>query len=61
MGVGVVGTLWPKRPQAAAVVLLHARCSPIPGAGHFYTDASLPEHDAHAAGPTRQRIMAFLR
>jgi len=24
MGVGVVGTLWPERPQTVAVVLLHA-------------------------------------
>ena len=105
MGVGVVGTLWPERPQAAAVVLLHALAAlPVnarrglrlqvhageaddfappsevawllaaateagvatevftyPGVGHFYTDASLPEHDALAAELTWQRILDFLR
>jgi len=105
MGVGVVGTLWPERPQAAAVVLLHALAAlpasarlglrlqvhageaddfappsevaallssateagvaaqvfTYPGVGHFYTDASLPEHDANAAELTWQRILDFLR
>lgn len=105
MGVGVIGTLWPERPQAAAVVLLHALAAlpanaqpglqlqvhageaddfapateiaallasateagvaaevfTYPGVGHFYTDASRPEHDAHAAELTWQRILAFLR
>jgi len=105
MGVGVIGTLWPERPQAAAVLLLHA-LAPVPanarpglkvqlhageadefapaskvaallasaaeagvaaqaftypGAGHFYTDASLPEHDANAAEQTWHRILDFLR
>jgi dienelactone hydrolase len=105
MGVGVVSTLWPERPRAAAVVLLHALAAlpanarpglrlqvhagenddfappsavaglltsasdagvaaqvfTYPGAGHFYTDASLPEHDFQAADLTWQRILEFLR
>ena len=32
-----------------------------PGVGHFYTDSSLPEHDANAAELTWQRILDFLR
>jgi dienelactone hydrolase len=31
-----------------------------PGAGHFYTDADLPDHDEHAATLTWQRVLAFL-
>ncbi|WP_229908174.1 dienelactone hydrolase family protein [Amycolatopsis oliviviridis] len=31
-----------------------------PGAGHFYTDSSLPDHDADAAALTWQRILDFL-
>lgn len=105
MGVGVVGTLWPERPQAAAVVLLHALAAlpthagpdlrlqvhvggaddfappsevtallasaagagvaaqvfTYPGVGHFYTDASMPEHDAQAAELTWQRTLGLLR
>jgi dienelactone hydrolase len=32
-----------------------------PNAGHFYTDASLPDHDAQASALTWQRIDDFLR
>jgi dienelactone hydrolase len=31
-----------------------------PNAGHFYTDASLPDHDEHASELTWQRIEDFL-
>lgn len=31
-----------------------------PGAGHFYTDESLPDHDADATTLTWQRVLAFL-
>lgn len=105
MGVGVVGALWGERPQAGAVVLLHALAAlpanvrpglPLqvhageaddfapphglaallssaaeagvaaqvftyPGVGHFYTDPSLPEHDAHSAELTWQRVLSLLR
>jgi len=37
-----------------------ARIFAYPGAGHFYTDAAIPEHDAHAANLTWQRILALL-
>jgi len=30
-------------------------------AGHFYTDASLPDHHAHATTLTWQRVLEFLR
>ena len=104
MGVGVVGAIWPERPLAAAVVLLHALAAmpasvepglrlqvhageaddfappaeiamlraaateagvaaevfTYPGVGHFYTDASQPEHDARAADLTWTRILDFL-
>jgi dienelactone hydrolase len=32
-----------------------------PGAGHFYTDASLPDHHQPAATLTWQRVLDFLR
>jgi dienelactone hydrolase len=105
MGVGVLGSLWPDRPAAAGVFLLHAtttvpegipigtpvqahvagdddRFAPAdqlaafrtsaehagaeatlhtyPGAGHFYTDASLPDYNATAAATTWQHIDALL-
>jgi nucleoside-diphosphate-sugar epimerase len=31
-----------------------------PGAGHFYTDADLPDHDEQATALTWQRILPFL-
>ncbi|MCU1683974.1 MAG: hypothetical protein JWQ81_4713 [Amycolatopsis sp.] len=31
-----------------------------PGAGHFYLDADLPDHDGQAAALTWQRILTFL-
>ncbi|MGI5228986.1 dienelactone hydrolase family protein [Actinoallomurus sp. CA-142502] len=104
MGVGVVGTLWPDRPTAAGVFLLHATASvppgvpagtPVeahvadgdrfappeqmaalrasaehagaelllhtyPGAGHFYTDPSLPDHDPVAADRTWRHVDGLL-
>jgi dienelactone hydrolase len=104
MGVGVVGSLWPGRPVAAGVFLLHAattvpegipigtpvqahvagddRFAPAgqlaafhtsaaqagaaatlhtyPGAGHFYTDPSLPDYNFAAAARTWQRVDALL-
>lgn len=32
-----------------------------PGAGHFYTDADLPDHDEQAADLTWQRVLEFLK
>lgn len=32
-----------------------------PGAGHFYTDTGLPDHDERAAALTWQRTLEFLR
>lgn len=93
MGVGVVGSLWPERLEAAGAILLHAPAvvpdgvrpgTPVqahvaagdpfapasqlaafrdsaalagadaalytyPRAGHFFTDADLPDHDRSAA------------
>jgi dienelactone hydrolase len=105
MGVGVLGSLWPGRPEAAGVFILHATTTvpagiPIgtpvqahvgadddrfapsdqlaafrasaahagaeatlhtyPGAGHFYTDASLPDYNPAAAARTWQHIDALL-
>lgn len=104
MGVGVIGSLWPDRPAAAGVFLLHAtttvpegvptgtpvqvhvavgdRFAPpdqlaayrasaarasaeatlhsYPGAGHFYTDSSLPDHDPVATDRTWQHVDALL-
>jgi dienelactone hydrolase len=104
MGVGVIGSLWPERPAAAGVFLLHATTTvpegiPIgtpvqahvadddpvappgqlaafhtsaaharaeatlhtyPGAGHFYTDPSLPDYSPVAAARTWQHIDALL-
>jgi dienelactone hydrolase len=104
MGVGVIGALWPDRPAAAGVFLLHAittvpegisagtpvqahvadgdRFAPpgqlaafhasavhagaeaalhtYPGAGHFYTDPSLPDYSPAAAARTWQHIDALL-
>lgn len=105
MGTGVVAELWPERPGADRVLLLHAaaelpaRVRPglrvqlhaaepdpfappgrvtalvraareagvelevfrYPGAGHFYTDRDLPDHDADAAELTWRRVLDFLR
>jgi dienelactone hydrolase len=104
MGVGVVGTLWPGRLDAAGAILLHATTqvpegihpgTPVqahvadqdpfappealaafrdsavharadvslhtyPGAGHFYTDPSLPDHDPVAADRTWQHVRSLL-
>lgn len=104
MGAAMVGTLLPRRPGTAGVLLLHALTdlpatvreglpiqlhaadpddfappAAIPGwlaaagragadaqvftyphAGHFYTDASLPDHDEQAETLTWQRILEFL-
>lgn len=104
MGVGVAGALWPGRPAAAAVLLLHAaatvpegipagtpvqvhvaegdtfappdqlaafqasaaragaeaRLYTYPGAGHFYTDPSLPDYHPVAAARTWQHVDALL-
>lgn len=104
MGVGVIGSLWPERPTAAGVFLLHATTTvpehvplgtPVQahvadgdrfappnqladyqtsaafagaeatlhsyrGAGHFYTDSSLPDHDPVATDRTWQHIDTLL-
>jgi dienelactone hydrolase len=104
MGAGVIRATWPERPDAAAVVLLHAATTvprgvrprtpvqvhiadgdPIapaghlsdfeesamragadattftyPGAGHFFTDAELPDYDEAAAGAAWRRVEALL-
>jgi dienelactone hydrolase len=104
MGAGVVGALWPFRPETAGVLLLHgtaelpsaprpgvplqlhvadpdayepadevadwlgvalrrgiaAQVFRYPGAGHYFTDASLPDHDPAAAALAWQRALAFL-
>jgi len=104
MGVGVIGSVWPDRPAAAGVFLLHATATvpegipagtPVqlhvadgdqfarpdqlaafnasaahagaeatlhtyPGAGHFYTDPSLPDYSAGAAARTWEHIDALL-
>jgi len=103
MGAGVVGHLWPRRPQTAGVLLLHGvaelppapRAVPLqvhlaepdeyetedwvevmvqaaaeagiaaevfryPGAGHYFTDATLPDYASEAAALTWQRVLAFL-
>jgi dienelactone hydrolase len=31
-----------------------------PGAGHYFTDATLPDHDAAAAARAEERVLAFL-
>ncbi|HEY1179296.1 MAG TPA: dienelactone hydrolase family protein [Phytomonospora sp.] len=96
MGAALVGDLWPTRPDAAAVVLLHAvaeappdvrvpvqvhvavgdRFAPepalsalaphaviyrYPDAGHFFTDAAGPDHDAEAAALAVGRVRGLLR
>jgi len=104
MGVGVIGETWPERPDAAAVlcihapltvprgvrpgvpvqlhvgsddpfapddqltafresaVAVHARASvyEYPGAGHFFTDPTSPDHDAGAALSTWARVLRLL-
>ncbi|WP_410584321.1 dienelactone hydrolase family protein [Amycolatopsis sp. lyj-108] len=37
-----------------------ARLFTYPGAGHFYTDSSLPDHDEDAAALTWRRVLEFL-
>jgi dienelactone hydrolase len=104
MGVGVVGSLWPERLDAAGVVFFHAT-TPVPagiqrgtpvqahvadgdafapadqlaefrrgaalagadaavhtyrGAGHFFTDASLPDHDLSASAHAWQHVDELL-
>jgi dienelactone hydrolase len=104
MGVNVAAELWPLRPQAAGLLLLHGlggvpdnarRGLPVqlhlarpddyvpedalaaweaaaaraglaadafryPGAGHYFTDAALPDYDAAAADLVWKRALAFL-
>ncbi|MFI6703619.1 dienelactone hydrolase family protein [Streptomyces sp. NPDC050509] len=104
MGAGVVADLWPERPAAVGVLLLHATADlpasvrpglrvqlhaaepdefappervaalcqaarersvdlevfRYPGAGHFYTDRDLPDHDPAAAELTWRRVLDFL-
>ena len=31
-----------------------------PGAGHYFTDATLPDHHAAAAALAQKRVLAFL-
>ena len=44
----------------AAQAGIAAQLFTYPGAGHFYTDATLPDYDATAARRTWQRALAFL-
>ncbi len=46
--------------ESAARVGADAACYTYPGAGHFYTDPSLPDHEPAAAALTWQRIEALL-
>lgn len=45
---------------AAAEAGVAAEVFTYPGVGHFYTDASQPEHDARATDLTWTRILDFL-
>ena len=45
---------------SAAAAGLAAEVFSYPGAGHFYTDPGLADHDAPAAGLTWQRVTALL-
>jgi dienelactone hydrolase len=47
--------------EAAARSGADARVFTYPGAGHFYTDADGPDHDAAAAARTWQRATDFVR
>jgi dienelactone hydrolase len=104
MGVGVIGSLWPERLEAAGAILLHAPTTvpegvpegtPVqlhigvgdpfapedqlaafrdsaaragadaalysyPGAGHFFTDPELPDHDPGAADCAWRRASTLL-
>ena len=45
---------------AAARAGLAAEVFRYPGAGHYFTDAALPDHDAAAAELVWRRALAFL-
>ncbi|MEV4065044.1 dienelactone hydrolase family protein [Nonomuraea dietziae] len=47
--------------KAAAGTGVDLRVFTYPGVGHFYTDASLPDHDRAAADLTWRRSLDFLR
>jgi dienelactone hydrolase len=71
MGAPVMDVLLPARPDTAAVLLLHstdatkagaaAEVFTYPGAGHFYFDADLPDHDLQAAALTWTRVLRTVR
>jgi dienelactone hydrolase len=46
--------------DVAAWRAAHTQVFTYPGAGHFYTDEDLPDHDAHAAALTWERALDFL-
>ena len=46
--------------SSATDAAVAAQVFTYPGVGHFYTDPLLPEHDAHAAELTWQRILSLL-
>lgn len=47
--------------ETARSVGADAEVHRYPGAGHYYTDATLPDHDAPAAELTRSRCVEFLQ
>ena len=50
----------PEWPAAAARSEIAADVFTYPGAGHLYSDASLPDYDAKAADLTWSRVIRFL-
>lgn len=105
MGAGVIGAIWPERPAAPAIILLHglatipahvtsampvavhvadpdpfiphgeiarwqaraaaagmrATIAVYPGAGHFFTDAALPDYSPDATEATWAGLASFLK
>jgi dienelactone hydrolase len=48
---------WAEAMRAAGLAFeLHR----YPGAGHYFTDATLPDHDPAAAALAEKRVLAFL-
>jgi len=64
MGAAVVDALlpdpagWHARANSAGAA---AEVFTYPGAGHFYLDADLPDHDEQATALTWRRVLEFLR
>jgi dienelactone hydrolase len=48
---------WAEAMRAAGLAFALHR---YPGAGHYFTDASLPDHDPAAAALAAERVLAFL-